>query len=37
MALTVEKRVSAAVGEMRIKARQEVEGELKLKVPRRIS
>src|ERR1044072_5876679 len=29
--LTVEKRVSAAVGEMRIKARQEVEGELKLK------
>jgi hypothetical protein len=30
--LTVEKRVSAAVGEMRIKARQEVEGELKLKV-----
>lgn len=32
MALTVEKRVSAAVGEMRIKARQEVEGELKLKV-----
>ena len=32
MALTVEKRVSAAVGEMRIKARQEVESELKLKV-----
>jgi hypothetical protein len=30
--LTVEKRVSAAVGEIRIKARQEVEGELKLKV-----
>jgi hypothetical protein len=30
--LTVEKRVSAAVGEMRIKARQEVESELKLKV-----
>jgi hypothetical protein len=30
--LTVEKRVSAAVGELRIKARQEVEGELKLKV-----
>jgi len=30
--LTVEKRVSAAVGEMRSKARQEVESELKLKV-----
>lgn len=30
--LTVEKRVSAAVGEMRIKARQEAEDELKLKV-----
>jgi hypothetical protein len=30
--LTVEKRVSAAVGEMRIKARQEVESELRLKV-----
>lgn len=33
MALTVEKRVSAAVGEMRIKARQEVEGELKPPAP----
>jgi len=30
--LTVQKRVSAAVGEMRIKARQEAEDELKLKV-----
>ncbi len=30
--LTVEKRISAAVGEMRIKARQEAEDELKLKV-----
>ena len=30
--LTVEKRVSAAVGEMRTKARQEAEDELKLKV-----
>jgi hypothetical protein len=32
MELTIEKRVSASVNEMRVKARQEVEDELKLKV-----